>query len=259
LDCHSRVTGNAGLGHKFTVGEVKRYKRSWEQTIANRRGVKRPAIKYKKELISQIDVIVCEVLATKNIKRIRELLDVLFELHLYRGSSELDSTIVEGLHHLALMAGLNSAKLSTFVAEKLWEMCFHFVGPDRVPMRNKDRKYVTSCVRALRTLGDFSSGYIRKKEATDAFCTNIWNFLEIAVWYNWQQLAHQVVASLSDARKSCWHAGKLEYPIGDHAISFLAHRMLKYLRSEKPSWSKPIASLGSILRYGRMIKAKKLS
>ncbi len=35
LDDHSRVTGNEGLGRRFTPGEVEEYKRQWEAMCAN--------------------------------------------------------------------------------------------------------------------------------------------------------------------------------------------------------------------------------
>ena len=34
LDCHSLVTGNEGLGRRYTAGEVTRYKAQWEQQCA---------------------------------------------------------------------------------------------------------------------------------------------------------------------------------------------------------------------------------
>jgi len=33
-DCHSRVTGDEGLGRRFTAGEVTTYKKEWEATCA---------------------------------------------------------------------------------------------------------------------------------------------------------------------------------------------------------------------------------
>jgi hypothetical protein len=249
LDCHSKVTGTAGLGRVYTPGEVKRYKRSWEKTVAQRRGISRPVVRHRKEVVSQVDIMFCEILASKSPERAKELLDALYELHVYRGSTELDASIVEGLQHLALMAGLNSAILSAFVAEKLWDMCYHFVGPKEVPMNKVDKKHVLSCVSALGTLGDFSSGYIRQKKATEAFCSSIWNFLEIAVWYDWQDLAQQITSAVQETRTSCWHAGKLEYPIGDEIILVTLRRMINYIREEKPNWNKAISSLESILQF----------
>src|SRR5207253_7359763 len=35
LDDHSRVTGDEGLGRRFSVGEVRRYKADWEEECVN--------------------------------------------------------------------------------------------------------------------------------------------------------------------------------------------------------------------------------
>lgn len=246
LDCHSRATGNAGLGHSFTPGELQKYKRFWEQYVSNKRGIKQPKIKYKKELISQIDLLICEILAIRNIGRIKELLNLLFELHLYRGSRELDAKIIEGLNHLSLMAGLNSARLSVLVADKTWEMCFQFVGPEQIPIDQKDKNHILSCVEALNTLGDFSSGYVRSGAATKAYCSNIWNFLELATWYNWKELADFLIESTAVALKSCSHADKLEYPTGARLIRALTKRMQKKIGAEKPNWTGQLRKLASV-------------
>src|SRR5438093_233630 len=97
LDCHSLVSGPRGLGKSYKPGEVRRYKRTWEKQVQESRRVHRPQIPYKKELISQIDIIICEILAFDSYTpRIDQLLDILYHLHLWRGSREIDEKILEG-------------------------------------------------------------------------------------------------------------------------------------------------------------------
>lgn len=156
LDCHSKVTGGRGLGRTYGPGEVRRYRRSWAKQVSDTRQVHKPSIRYKKELISQIDLIVCDVLARRrDSARIKELLNLLWEIHLWRGGREVDDKIVEGLSHLALMSGLSSPTLASMVAEKLWEMCFHFAGPKDVPMDDEGERFVLRSIDALSTLTSF--------------------------------------------------------------------------------------------------------
>lgn len=247
LDCHSRVTGNAGLGRRFTKGELTRYKRSWEQTIMDKRRVKRPVVKYKKELVSQIDLLICEILAVKNIKRAQELFDLLFELHLYRGFSELDKKIIEGLQHLSLQAGLTSARLSELVADTIWMMCFHYVGPKEVPITKSGKDYVFSCMNALDTVGDYTSAYVRKRRATQAYCDNIWNFFEISIWYNWKALANKIIDSIENSLNSCSYGKKLEYPEGKKMIKRFIKKMIMTLTNERPTWRLQLKDLNNLL------------
>ena len=109
LDCHSRATGSRGLGKAFSRAEMRRYKLAWERQIFESRKINRPMVKYQKEVISQVDLIVCSILGAKgNIRRQKELLDTMWELHLWRGTSELDRRIIQGLDHLALMASFDA-------------------------------------------------------------------------------------------------------------------------------------------------------
>ena len=140
LDCHSIITGRRGLGKSYAPGEVRRYMRAWEKHVQDSRRVHQPKILYKKELVSQIDIIICEILALRATNpRIKELLDLLYELHIWRGSPEIDAKIREGLGHLALISSFSSVgTVAPLVSEKLYELCWQFVGPKDVPMNKGD-------------------------------------------------------------------------------------------------------------------------
>lgn len=238
LDCHSRVTGPRGLGKAHTPGEVRRYKRSWELQVLDTRRVRRPRITYKKELVSQIDFIVCEILACgRDNPRAIELLDMLFELHLWRGSRQVDRAIVEGLHHLAVMSGLSSPKLVTLVAEKLWEMCFHFIGPEDVPMTKQDREQVDECIEALCTLAEFNCEFGRGRKATEAIAEHAENFFEVALWYSKKDLANRVLRLYDKAIASCSIEGKLKYPYGRRVLRRSLRKLEPLLTTKRSSWS----------------------
>lgn len=106
LDCHSQVTGTRGLGKSYRAGEVRKYKRSWELQVQQSRRVHQPRIQYTKELVFQIDLLICEIrVLPRTSSRISLLFDLLYELYLWRGSREIARRLLEGMSHLALMAG----------------------------------------------------------------------------------------------------------------------------------------------------------
>jgi hypothetical protein len=249
LDCHSRVTGRKrGLGKAYKPGEVRRYKRAWDKQIRDSRNVHRPQIYYKKELISQIDLIVCEIICSKNASRQEELLEVLFELHLWRGSKEIDSKILEGLNHLALMGGLNSSRLTQLVAEKVWEMAFQFVGPKEVPMGKSDVAYILKCLDILECLADFGCGYSRGKKATETVAKKAENFFELALWYSKKKIAKAVLMVYRSGLGSCVFQGKNEFPSGTIVLKRSLRRILQLLRDEKAKWKEIDRSITTILK-----------
>ena len=205
LDCHSRVTGTRGLGQSYTPAEVRRYKRSWERRVQESRGVRQPRIRYQKELISQVDLIVCEILASeKNVPRARELLDVLFQLNLWRGNRKLTSKIVEGLGHLALMTGLGTPRIAPLVAEKLWELCWHFVGPDDVPMNDQDTGLILECINHLETLAEFNSMIAHGRKAATTISAQLENFFEIGLWYSRKRITNAVLRAYRKSLAECY-------------------------------------------------------
>jgi hypothetical protein len=248
LDCHSKVTGRRGLGQSYSPGEVRKYKRSWEQAVLDLRQVHRPQIRYKKELVSQIDLIICDILARKqNSSRVEELLNVLFELHLWRGGPEIDSKIVEGLHHIALMSGLSSPRIAAIVAEKLWEMCFHFVGPEDVDMDKKNQKYVLKCVDALETLGQFNSEFGHGRKAAQSIAESAENFFEIALWYDTKRVANAVLRGYEKTLRGCYEYGKLEFSFGRTVLRRSLRKIRRLLNEQHPQWKYQLQRIDKLL------------
>ena len=237
LDCHSRITGTRGLGKAYSPGEVRRYKRSWEQHVREARGVHQPRVRYKTELISRVDLIVCEILALRRGNpRAKELLNTLYELHLWRGSSRIDQAIIEGLGHLALMTGLSYPQLAGPVAEKLWEMCFHFVGPKDVPMDNRDEQQVLSCVEALETLAEFNCEFGHGRRAMRDIVTTASNLFEIGLWYSRKRIANAILRAYSKGLEACAPDGRVQFREGRTALRRSLRALDVLVRQEKPAW-----------------------
>ena len=172
---------------------------SWEEKVRRSRGVHHPVAAYRRELISQIDLIICEVLARRSDhQRALQLLDLLFELHLWRGGRDLDNRIIDGLSHLALMTGLSYPRLSPRIAELLWEMSFHFVGPEDVEMDRSDEGCVVKCVDALETLGHFNCAFGHGHKAADAVTETAEQFMDVAVWYRRPKIARAARVIISE-------------------------------------------------------------
>ncbi|NQT01378.1 MAG: HNH endonuclease [Planctomycetes bacterium] len=238
LDCHSNITGRRSLGQSYSMGEVRKYKRSWDKRVLDKRRVHRPQIRYKKELVSQIDLVICDILARKqNNPRVEELLNILFELHLWRGGPEIDAKIVEGLHHLAFMSGLSYPRIASLVAEKLWEMCFHFVGPEDVDMDKKEQKYVLDCIDALRTLAEFNSEFGHGRKAAGSIAENSENFFEIALWYNRRNIANAILRTYEKSLKACYEEGKLNFAFARTLLRKSLRKVRKLLNEQHSEWT----------------------
>ncbi len=242
LDCHSRVTGTRGLGKAYTVGEVQRYKRNWEASVRATRSAHRSvSSKRQKQLISQIDLIVCEILACKkDIARAGQLLDLLYELNLWRGSRQITNSIVEGLRHLALMTGLGSPRISGRVAETLWQVCWHFVGPEDVRMNKHDLALVLDCIDALGTLAEFNCMIGHGRDAAAITAEQLENFFKVGLWYGKQRIANGVIKACEEARKECYTRNKIDFRPGLISLRKSARKMRRWSIKEQPTWRKQI-------------------
>jgi len=84
------------------------------------------------------------------------MLELLLNLHLWRGTPPLDKQIIEGFGHLAFMSGIDMPRLAKEVATKLWEMCWQFIGPHQIEMDASDVKLVVRCADVAATLALFN-------------------------------------------------------------------------------------------------------
>jgi len=252
LDCHSRITGIRGLGKSFKPGEVRRYKRSWDKQVRDSREVKRPKIYYRKELVSQIDFTVCKILACeKDNLRQEELLNTLYELHLWRGDDTIDSKIIDGMEHLAIMSGLSDPKLVVLLAEKAWEMCWEFVGPDDVSMDKKGEKRVIKCAGIIETLADFNCEFARGKKATIIISQSAEKLFEIGVWYSKQSIAKIVLSAYNKGLDGCQENGKIKFRSGYMILRKSLLRLSSFIEEDKSFWR------GILSMRGRMLKKYK--
>ena len=240
LDCHSRVTGHRGLGKSFSKAEVTLYKRSWERQVATSRQIHQPLRKTPVELINQIDVIICDILACaeSNVKRAKESLNLIWELHLWRGNEALDKRIIQGLEHLALMVGLSYPKLADHVAETIWLMCCHFIGPKDVPLGRGGKVRMLKCIDALKTLLTFSCGHSRKKYAINKISKQALEFFEMGIWYRQEDISRSVVRAFRDALKECYEGKKLEYRAGRNTLLKHLKSADNILNKHRPKWGR---------------------
>lgn len=239
LDCHSRVTGPSGLGRSYSHGELRRYKRSWEQQVQESRGAHRPQIRYKRELISQIDIIVCEILALKpNNTRIEELFNLLYELHIWRGSPQINKKIIEGFGHLAIMGSFSSPRITKLVAENICQMCWHFVGPEYISsMSKRDVAQAIDCIEVLGTLAEFNCEFGHMKKAMNSIIDSAENFFEIGLWYLKKRIMNAVIHIYEEAIKNCYSEGQLEFAYGRRVLRRSLRNLQKMFDEEHLNWS----------------------
>jgi len=252
LDCHSRVSGRRGLGKAYTAGEIRKYKRQWETRVrAARDAHKTTTVRREKELITQIDLIVCEILACdKNVARGSELLDLLYELNLWRGNRRLTSSIVEGLGHLALMTGLNSPRLSGKVAETLWKVCWHFVGPDKVSMSKADLALVLECVGDLGTLAEFNSMIGHGRNAATVIAEQLENYFSVGLWYGKRRIVNAVMKACDSGIQECYAQDKVDFAPGLKSLKRSVRKMHRALVQEQPGWQEQHRRLEQLMAAG---------
>jgi len=163
---------------------------------------------------------------------------------------EINSKIIEGLHHLSLMSGLEPKGLASLLPEKLWEMCFHFVGPHEVQMTARGKVEVLMCIDALETLAEFNCEFGHSIKAVDAVAEHAENFMDIGIWYKDKKIVGNVITLYKKAISAC-EADHDNFLSGRKVLEQSLKKLSKRLASESPIWK------GHRARISGMIEARK--
>src|SRR5260370_17478654 len=239
LDCHSLVTGGHGLGRHYSAGEVRRYKRAWEQVVLYRRSQYKPPNRaIQRELIGQIDVIICQVLATPNDARRKELLEVIYNLHLWRGTPQIDRQIVEAFTHLAFINRLDMPRLAKQLAMYVWQMCWHFIGPHQVKMDQIDTSLVVRCADVIESLASYNCLMQQHLGALKTALGTAENLFDVALWYKSEKIAIAVLNIYKEALSACQSGGPKEFPLGGSTLRRSAKVLARKLEDSGTKWPK---------------------
>jgi hypothetical protein len=234
------------------------YKTQWEQQVARTRGPSKVRVPYRNELITQIDLLICEAIATESTKRAHAILDILYELHVYRGE-DVDNKILEGLKHLAVMSGLSPSPLAATVAELSWQLNWHFVGPEDVPMRASDSRRVRRTVDILAVLGEFGCEFNRRRKVIVALADALENYLSMAVWYLDQNIAERVRLAYERALGACASEGKTPYKTGYNVLHASLARVLLLLEGTPHAWDAQRTRLTTLFELAREARSGSMS
>src|SRR5574341_2414186 len=84
LDCHSRITGDRGLGRRYTPGEVRKYKWEWERLTMSKLETTSPLSEVEKSMIrADIARLTVEVISLSDNKRRLEALEQIEAYYVY--------------------------------------------------------------------------------------------------------------------------------------------------------------------------------
>lgn len=248
LDCHSVVTGRRGLGRSYTPREVRKYKLSWEKQTRLSRGVHQPSTTNTSNIEDHVEIIICDILSRPDgSPRTKELLDLLYELHLWKGDPKLDQRIIDGLSHLSLMSGVLSPKLAASVAEMVWQMCWHFVDPKDIPIDKDDAALIVGSIDSLRTLALFNCRHGHGRKTIDVISEHNQYFFELGITYSKKRIVDHSIDVYRTGVESCYEDGKLAFSYGRTSLRRSIRSSLEVMKTSKPTWNKQLEDLEKLL------------
>jgi hypothetical protein len=203
--------GKLGSGKKLKPDAVRQYKKIWERKIELERQHRREILPLQTK--KQLEILYkFEVHKTKNLilslkekdRRVKEAFDYFDQLVIEEFISGVNIRIIllDAYSDLAVQT-IDDVKVPIRLAESLWGLLIHLVGPDMVRMTAKDKKIFSECLRIFETLGEFAAEFGGGIPVLRAVCKEMYEFAEIATWYKLMAEKRKLLKVFSKINKAC--------------------------------------------------------
>jgi len=200
LDCHSKVTGERGLGRKYSELEVKKYKRNWEYMVRKRRHLiyepYRKSSKAEEESTRfEISKNLYELVATQNPVRMKEILRLLDMYYIFEGQRQF---ILNTLHDLVpFYDGSANLLVAEYVTHYFWAL----PGPDHVKIRRKDIRALDKAVDILSWMGEFNAMAMERAPSVRAALRSLHSLSETVGLYRVRRLQNKIAKSIQSIKE----------------------------------------------------------
>lgn len=151
IEHHAQVSSVNRMTRGLSSSLLKKYKNEWEGLNARKRlhAIKtKPETKFERQQIKfEIKRIVYYLPTQKSKREIDKEIDQLYHWHLFEGYTDYI------LKNLATIHWFFSDKQLAYVADRVYEFFWHFVGQKDVPMNKKDERELVMAVNLLDDFG----------------------------------------------------------------------------------------------------------
>jgi hypothetical protein len=171
------------------------------------------------------------------------LLELLYNLHMWRGTPQIDRQIIEGFGHLAAMSGLGTPHLARELAHRVWEICWHFVGPHHVKMDRNGFNLVVRCADVVESLATYNCLMQRDLCALRATLGTAENLFDVAVSYKNEKIAMAVLNTHKKALATCRREEAPEFQRGSTVLLRSAKALSSKLKRSRLKWPNVVRTL----------------
>lgn len=201
LDCHSKVTGNRGLGKKFSELEVRQYKKNWEFRVKKKRGLilksrVKPSATDNQLTNFELRKNVYELTATRSLTRVKEILEVLTLYYIYEDKT---SYILTLLHNFTPL--LCAGKKGILISQAITHYFGHLPGPEYNKITKKDIKNLKDAIDLLSWIGEFESEFVEETKVAKICIRELYELFEIVKDYKINELQNRIITKIKNIRK----------------------------------------------------------
>jgi hypothetical protein len=136
------------------------------------------------------------------------------------------------------MSGLSMPGLAKELAIKVWQMCWHFIGPHQTRMDRIGSNLVVRCADVIESLASYNCLMQQHVGVLRTTLDTAENLFDVALWYKNEKIAMAVLNIYSEALRACQSGEPKEFPRGSSTLLRSGKILAQKLESAGLEWPK---------------------
>lgn len=214
-DCHSKVTSDAGLGRRYTVGELRKYKQEWEGFNSGRFAKPESLAKSVGKELLKADISRLMVQAT-SLHDTTRILEAVRQIENY--SIFFDGVckpVIDALQMILYGTVWSDAKVTAACAEALHHLFWGFTS-ENVPLKKEDEEDMKWAIGSLEWIAEHATADLRSTEVQGKLFESLEYMYEVTALQKRSKLGLKILSVVKTNIKAClsetnfkgvWHEG----------------------------------------------------
>lgn len=133
--------------------------------------------------------------------------------------------------------------LAKELAYKVWELCWHFIGPHQVKMDQTGTQLVVRCADVVESLATYNCLMEKNPRVLRATLGTAENLFDVAMWYKNEKIAVAVLKIYREALNACRHMEGVEFRLGVGILQKSANVLARNLKNSALKWPTVLRTL----------------
>ena len=204
---HAEASSTSTMTRKLDAALLRKFRGEHEAQVAKRRRLASPQreIKIGERELARFEIkrLIYSLPTKRTRQDVKAVLDDVYHWYLVEGMDEYRDHII---YTFSLSHYFLEESQTPVVLDYLWNLFWHFIGPEDVSMDTKDERSLFSAIKLIGYIVTFAEAVDYGPKVVKAGLATLENLSDIARWYKKARIHSEIQRQLEQARSE-WEEG----------------------------------------------------